>query len=279
MKYNLGLIGYPVEHSLSPWIHEQLLSNAGLIGEYTSIEIEPDSFSTKILTLKDRNIDGFNVTVPYKEKIIPFLDEIDGEAQAMGAVNTVLNKHGKWIGFNTDGLGYLRSLQGKYPTLLANKKNPVLIIGAGGAARGIYYALVKAGFIKVDIANRTLEKACAVAGLKNDNTITACLSLDEAESALYKYAVIIQTTSIGMKPEENRAIMKLDQLMPGTIVSDIVYQPLQTQILKEAQEKGAHIHLGHMMLLYQAQYAFEIWTGQSVPIDNLDKKLQTILEG
>jgi len=278
MNYRLGVIGYPVKHSLSPWIHNRLLNIADLEGKYNVIEINPDHFSMQLLELKNKKINGFNVTVPYKEKIIPYLDEIDDEARVMGAVNTVLQKNNKWIGFNTDGKGYLRSLENKFPGILKNKMKSILIIGAGGASRGIYYALNSAGFKRIDIANRTLKNAESVVKVKNNQTKSSFLSIKEAESTLDKYEIIIQTTSVGMKPREHETIMKLDQLKPGTIVSDIVYQPIMTSFLQEAKERKASIHLGHSMLLYQAQYAFEIWTKKLVPVDNLNKKLQAILE-
>src|SRR5699024_2231905 len=278
MNYRLGVIGYPVKHSLSPWIHNRLLNIADLEGKYNVIEINPDHFSMQLLELKNKKINGFNVTVPYKEKIIPYLDEIDDEARVMVAVNTVLQKNNKWIGFNTDGKGYLRSLENKFPGILKNKMKSILIIGAGGASRGIYYALNSAGFKRIDIANRTLKNAESVVKVKNNQTKSSFLSIKEAESTLDKYEIIIQTTSVGMKPREHETIMKLDQLKPGTIVSDIVYQPIMTSFLQEAKERKASIHLGHSMLLYQAQYAFEIWTKKLVPVDNLNKKLQAILE-
>src|SRR5699024_2337850 len=115
--YQFGLIGYPIKHSLSPWIHEQFLQKASLDGSYSIIEINPDqNFEEQINHMRNRNMDGFNVTVPYKQKIIPYLDEIDEEANKMGAFNTVVNRDGKWIGYNTDGMGYLRSLEGRFPS-------------------------------------------------------------------------------------------------------------------------------------------------------------------
>src|SRR5699024_7476388 len=151
----------------SPWIHEQFLQKANLAGSYSIMEIDPEqNFAEQINHLKKRNMDGFNVTVPYKQQIIPYLDEVDEEANKMGAVNTVVNRDGKWIGYNTDGMGYLRSLEGRFPGLLQGKNKRILLIGAGGAARGIYYALVTAGFDQVDIANRTPESATKIADLK-----------------------------------------------------------------------------------------------------------------
>jgi len=139
----LGLIGFPIKHSLSPWIHEQFLQRTKLSGVYDIIEIDTNaSFSDAMEKLKNSQINGFNVTVPYKEKIIPYLDAIDEQAEKIGAVNTVKCESGKWTGYNTDGAGYVRSLWSKYPHLQEEKASNILLLGAGGAAKGIYHALL-----------------------------------------------------------------------------------------------------------------------------------------
>lgn len=276
MNFQLGLIGYPIKHSLSPWIHETFLEKTNLKGTYSIIEIEERSFAEEIEKLKERDIDGFNVTVPYKEKIIPFLDEIDPQASAIGAVNTVQNKDGKWIGYNTDGIGYMRSLISKYPELKKDKNIAILLLGAGGAAKGILHALVENGYTNITIANRSLDRASELAKANGQIEI---LPLNDAEANLAAYSLIIQTTSVGMKPNADRSIISLANVRKGAIVSDIVYQPLVTNFLKEASFHGARIHFGHTMLLYQAQYAFEIWTGIKPEIGTMDDELKTILEG
>jgi len=276
LNFQLGLIGYPIKHSLSPWIHETFLEKTNLKGTYSIIEIEERSFAEEIEKLKKRDIDGFNVTVPYKEKIIPFLDEIDPQASAIGAVNTVQNKDGKWIGYNTDGIGYMRSLISKYPELKKDKNIAILLLGAGGAAKGILHALVENGYTNITIANRSLDRASELAKANGQIKI---LPLNDAEANLAAYSLIIQTTSVGMKPNADRSIISLANVRKGAIVSDIVYQPLVTNFLKEASFHGARIHFGHTMLLYQAQYAFEIWTGIKPEIGTMDDELKTILEG
>lgn len=278
--YQLGLIGFPIKHSLSPWIHEQFLQKANLNGSYTLFEIKPEeSFSKVIDEIKQKGLDGFNVTVPYKQTIIPYLDEIDQEAKNIGAVNTVVNDNGRWIGYNTDGKGYLRSLESKFPNLLADKKQKILILGAGGAARGIYYALTASRFEHVDIANRTIESATEIAKLKEEHTNTHVLSLNEATNRIHEYDIFIQTSSVGMNPNHEDIIVPLHGMKLSSIVSDIVYQPIDTAILRQARSLGASVHFGHTMLLYQAQYAFEIWTGKRVSVGNMDEELQFILEG
>lgn len=282
MSLQFQLIGYPIQHSLSPWIHERFLSKANLQGTYEINEIDPQhSFEEKIMEMKNnKELNGFNVTVPYKQKIIPYLDSLDKNAKTLGAVNTVLNKDGKWIGYNTDSTGYVRALETKYPELTKERKSKhVLILGAGGAARGIYCGLDFAGYVNIDIANRTTEKAWEIAELRSELTNTDILTLKEAENNLLKYDIIIQTTSVGMKPNTENTIIHLKSIKKDVIVSDIVYQPIKTKFLKEAENLGARIHYGHTMLLYQGLYAFEIWTGLSVDINNMDEELQQVLEG
>lgn len=278
--YRFGLIGFPIKQSLSPWIHENFLKRVNMQGDYSLIEIDPENnFKEEIDKLKTKELDGFNVTVPYKQKIIPYLDNIDMEAEKIGAVNTVVHKEGKWFGYNTDGKGYIRSLENKFPNAFARKDVRVLIVGAGGAARGIYYAFVTKGIKHIDITNRTLESAKDIAELALSSTSTSILSLTEAEKKVHQYDVIIQTTSVGMKPEKQTSIMSLDGIKKDSIISDIVYQPIETAFLKQARTLGAAIHYGHTMLLYQAQYAFEIWTNKRVPMNKMDKELERILKG
>ncbi|MFD2630897.1 shikimate dehydrogenase [Oceanobacillus kapialis] len=279
MDYRLGLIGYPVEHSLSPWIHESFMKQIAVKGSYTKYEIPlSDDFSKRIANIKKEGLQGFNVTVPYKQRIIPFLDKIDSIAGEIGAVNTVSFEDGLWVGYNTDGFGYLRSLEMEFPALMENTAIRILLVGAGGACRGIYHTFANAGFRNVDIANRTIEKAEDITK-KHEKLNTKVFTLEEAAERTDQYDLIIQTSSVGMKPGIEEKIIQLDRLKKGAIVSDIVYQPIKTAFLKQAKESGAAIHFGHTMLLYQAQYAFEIWTGKRVPIDDMDKKLKLLLEG
>lgn len=273
--YRLGLIGYPIRHSLSPWIHEQFLQRNGLTGKYELMEISPEAdFAAEMENLKAMELDGWNITVPYKEKILPYLDELDASASQVGAVNTVVRREGRLIGYNTDGTGYVRSLLHHYPHLAEIKGSKVLLLGAGGAAKGIYHALLLAGFTNLTVANRTLDKAAAIVQEEAD-----VLTLREAEAELNQFRLVIQTTNVGMKPNTDDTVISLNQLHRDTVVSDIVYQPLRTKLLKEAEAAGASVHCGHTMLLYQAQHAFEIWTGHLTDTIDMDTQLQAILEG
>ncbi|WP_430785129.1 shikimate dehydrogenase [Virgibacillus flavescens] len=279
MKYRFGLIGYPVTHSLSPWIHAEFMKRAGLNGSYELYEIKPnDSFNNKIKELKNEKLNGFNITAPYKKTIMPFLDELDKQAEAIGAVNTVVNENGKWVGYNTDGDGYLRSLVSVFPSISSAKYSKIIILGAGGAARAILYTLFENGFKNIDIANRSLQSASELKAYYNLRD-TRTLTLSEAEKTLGEYDIIIQTTSVGMGISQFDKIVEITKLPNSSIVSDIIYKPVKTSFLQQADILGARIHYGHSMLLYQAQYAFELWTGIRVPLEKMEQDLLKKLEG
>lgn len=277
--YRFGLIGYPISHSLSPWIHSSFLKQVNQEGVYDLFEVAPDeSLEVALEKLKKKGINGCNVTVPYKEQIIPFLDHIDQEAKNIGAVNTIVFKDGKTHGYNTDGKGYVRSLKTQFP-LVFDQDVRVLIIGAGGAARGIYRALLDMNCTEISIANRTLSTAKNITQMNETTIVSHALSLEDAEEKLSLYDVVIQTTSVGMKPRDQEMIISLTNIQKDTIVSDIVYQPIETQFLKEAANRQCRIHYGHTMLLYQAQYAFELWTNKHPEIGLMAEELQNVLEG
>lgn len=280
MFYQLGLIGYPVEHSLSPWIHQSFLKNAHLQGRYDLIEVHPEkSLGDILLELKEQHYTGFNVTVPYKQKIMPYLDKIDTSAEHIGAVNTVIYRDGNWIGYNTDGFGFVRALEYRYPEVIEKTNIQVLLIGAGGAARGIYAALQMKDVERIDIANRTRTNALKIANQDQTKVKTDIYSLEESEKRLNQYDIIIQTTDVGMKPKQHKSIISLQNLEQPNIICDIVYQPISTNFLKNAKQRGAKILQGHLMLLFQAQRAFEIWTNQAVSIGKMDEQLKQLLEG
>ncbi|MRG86666.1 shikimate dehydrogenase [Salinibacillus xinjiangensis] len=280
MGYELGVIGNPIKHSLSPWIHGQFMEMAEVEGRYLPYEIQEEQLEERISEFKLMKMDGFNVTIPYKEKIMELIDEVEESAKSIGAVNTVVYKNGKLIGYNTDGKGYISSLKNSYPDLFdqtGDKK--VLMIGAGGAARGIYDALNREGFTMIDIANRTLERAEKIRSIKQPDVDTTILSLQKAEENISKYDLIVQTTNIGMTPDVGLMPIELQNIRNNTVISDIIYNPIETKFLQTAKKKGARIHYGHGMLLYQAALAFELWTGQKVDPSNLLERLEQKLKG
>ncbi|WP_217586772.1 shikimate dehydrogenase [Lentibacillus saliphilus] len=280
MVLRLGLIGHPIQHSFSPWIHQHFLKQIAVKGSYRLKNIAPDCFNEQTVSSAKAELqDGFNVTVPYKRAIMPYLDQLDERAARVGAVNTVVHQNGKWIGYNTDGIGYIKGLQEAYPAQTRDMSIRILVIGAGGAARAIYDALIVQQYEYIDIANRTLEAAEQLATeLASSGITTRVMSLEAAEKELSRYDLIIQTTTMGMKPGPEHSVIALERMKQAAIASDIVYQPIHTAFLKEAGERGGNIHYGHHMLLYQAQYAFKLWTGHWVKLGSLPDRMKRQLE-
>jgi shikimate dehydrogenase len=259
MKKVYAVIGDPIAHSMSPAIHNDAFEKEGIDAEYLAFHVKPDGLEDAVKGMKALGVCGFNITLPHKETVIPFLDEVDELARAIGAVNTVVNKDGRLIGYNTDGIGYIKALEEELTGELTTKKT--LIIGAGGAARAIYFTLVKEGVKQVDIANRTKERAVTlVSECPYDNSSEA-FTIMEAEERVAEYDLIIQTTSIGMSPNVDNTPLDVTNMKASACVSDIIYNPLQTKILVEAEQNGAHVQNGVGMFAYQGAIAFQIWTG------------------
>jgi shikimate dehydrogenase len=256
MKKLLAVLGKPIGHSLSPIMHNNECMELNLPYHYLAFEVEENDLCSAIDGLRSLKCRGFNVTIPYKEKVIPFLDDIDYEAKAIGAVNTVVNEEGKLVGYNTDGRGFIAALQNKCGDW---KQKRILVIGAGGAARAIYISLVRNGATVVDIANRNIDKASM---LKNDAEAknTTIRTIEEVSSHLHLYDIIINTTPVGM--EFNGEIpITLDNVRKSTLLSDIIYTPMQTTWLMQGEQKGLPIMNGLEMFVQQGALAFEYWTG------------------
>lgn len=252
MKKWYAVIGDPIAHSLSPFMHDLWFEEHGVNGTYIPIHVEPDKLGQAVDSMKALGISGFNITLPHKQSIIPFLSKMDETAIVMNAVNTVTCEGDQLTGWNTDGDGFVKSLF-MHPVELDAK---VLVIGAGGAARGIAFALKRAGFEDVTITNRTYRRAEELAAA----TRSAALTLKDAEGSLGEFSIIIQTTSVGLA--ENEALpLSLGGLKPQTLVADIIYNPLETPFLKAAKEKDCTIINGVGMFVYQGAIAFEKWTG------------------
>lgn len=217
--------------------------------------------------LKLLNIKGFNVTIPHKVAILPFLDEIDETAKLIGAVNTVVNINGRLIGYNTDGNGYVESLQAVLTKSM--KEHRYLIIGAGGAARAIYYTLASRGCIDIDVCNRTIENAGTLVQECPYEVNSKALSIIDAEDHLENYDVIIHTTSVGLHPNVTASPIKLEKAARHCVVSDIVYNPIKTKLLQNAEERGLITHNGVGMFVHQAALSFELWTAQKPNIKTM----------
>lgn len=253
MKKWFAVIGNPISHSLSPNMHETWLKQLSIEASYIPIQVEQDHLEQAVKSLKLLGCSGWNVTVPFKEEIIPFLDEVDDSAKGIGAVNTVVKTlENKYIGYNTDGLGFIESLGS------IKSDHNILMIGAGGAARGIAHAFKSLGFTQLTIANRTLEKAKV---LVDELKIGQAVTLDEAENTLNKFDIVVQTTPLGMKNNDASLPIKLNLLKGNAIVADIVYNPLVTPFLEEAKKYNVQTINGLGMLVHQGALAFSYWNG------------------
>ncbi|PLS15160.1 shikimate dehydrogenase [Bacillus sp. M6-12] len=259
MKKIYGVMGDPIKHSMSPDIHNDAFARNGIDACYHHFHVKAEQLDEAVKGMKAIGVAGFNVTVPHKTAILPLLDEVDEMAHAMGAVNTVKNVNGRYIGYNTDGAGFVTALKERFRGELASLKT--LMVGAGGAARGIYYALSREGAANIDICNRTLENAKRLIEDCPYRNESKALSIQEAEQRVRSYDLIIQTTSIGMSPDVNSVPLNLDLISEHAFVSDIIYNPLETKLMKTAREKGAAVQNGVDMFVCQAALAFEIWTG------------------
>jgi len=259
-----GIFGYPIEHTLSPAMHNAAFKDLKLDYCYVPFLVHPESLKIAVEAIRALHIRGVNITIPHKEKVIPFLDVIDEEASFIGAVNTIVNDDGKLTGYNTDGRGFIQSLVEK-SIFVENKK--VLIIGAGGAARAIgYYLSQKAE--QIFIYGRTKEK---VAKLVNDLKALnpQILSIENIPDD-GRFEIIINATPLGMKDDDplpfNTEFLRKEQ-----IVCDLIYK--KTHLIQDALKKGCIAVDGTGMLLWQGAIAFELWTGKSPDINLMRKVL------
>ncbi len=257
-----GLIGYPVSHSKSPKIHDFWIAEHGLDAEYKLFTTPPARVRQVVKRMRDKGAAGFNVTVPHKLSVMEFLDEIDPIATRIGAVNTVVRKGDKLIGSNTDAYGFITNLRQGLGDL-APYLQYVVILGAGGATRAAMLALLEAGAKTITLTNRTQEKAEDLASEFAAAFPAAKISVvdwDSREKILRDASLLINTTSLGMVSHH---LLHIDvkQLPREAAVHDIVYAPLETELLKNAEKRGIKTVDGLGMLLYQAQKAFELWHG------------------
>ncbi|PFD45654.1 shikimate dehydrogenase [Bacillus cereus] len=272
MKQLYGVIGNPIGHSLSPVMHNDAFEHLNMDAHYHAFLVEEETLGEAVKGLKALGISGFNVTTPHKVAIMEYLDEVAPLAEQIGAVNTVVHREGKLIGYNTDGIGFVRALQSISKDPLQEKR--ILLIGAGGASRAIYFSLADVGVKAIDIANRTVNKAENLIAGCMGNVNSHALSLERAAEVQGEYDIIIQTTTIGMHPHVEYTPLEIRSLKQGTIVSDIIYNPFETKILGDAKEQGATIQNGIDMFVYQGALAFEMWTG-CVP--NIDRMKQLVM--
>ena len=269
MSNTYAVIGDPIDHSLSPNIHNAAFRHLKLEHTYIAYKIPAGELSAGIEALKAIKIAGFNVTIPHKIEMMKFLDEMDTTCKVIGAVNTVLNEDGKLKGYNTDMIGFLDPIKKRN---LIIKDSQVLLLGAGGAARAIVTAMVKEKASKITIVNRTLENANKLAEFaKKIGGDVDIVSIHEANKLITDYKFIINSTSIGMRNEPSP--ISTENISKDSIVYDIVYQPINTELIKKSKENGATIIYGYEMLLSQAACSFEIWHKTEAPYDVMKKAL------
>jgi len=283
-----GIFGYPVEHSFSPAMHNAAFKDMGLDYSYLPFSVRPEDLAGAVSSIRYLNLAGVNVTVPHKQAVAGLVDRLSPAARLSGAVNTIVNSRGVLTGHNTDGLGFVRSLEEEAGTEITS--GPALIIGAGGAARAVAVALALNGAPALFITNRTREKAADLCELINNNTGCRASVLGWPEpapqggegwvEALGTAAFIVQTTSIGMHPNTVEfPPVPFNLLNRGHVAVDLVYNPGRTAFMKLCEAAGCRFLNGIGMLLHQGVMAFELWTGRTPPVDVMREALHRCLEG
>jgi len=272
-----GIIGYPVEHSLSPLMQTAAFRHLSIAAVYVPFEVKPEELEDAVKGLKALSVKGFNVTVPHKEEVARLVDYLDEDAELLGAVNTVKREGSSFVGYNTDAEGFLRSLLEEGVEL---KGKRAVMFGAGGAARAVGYALLKGGVKFLSIVNRSFPKAKEVGELlgKLGNVLVYPLKESTVEVLLEEADLIVNTTSVGMKEGEPQ-LFDYSRIPPGITVVDIIYNPPMTPLLKAAKEKGCKVVNGLGMLVHQGAVAFEIWTGKKAPTGVMERVLKEELYG
>ena len=269
----IGLFGHPIDQSMSPAMHNLAFTETGLPYLYCAFDIAPSLIGEAVAAARTLRMAGFNVTIPHKQSIIPYLDDVDVSAKKSGAVNTVVNDSGRLIGYNTDGIGYVSSLETEMQ--IAVKDMKIAVIGAGGAARGIVLSLIDRGCSQIILYNRTRERAELVA--EDFKEFAALCVEDQIQSALSKADVVINATSVGMYPNTDEIPLDPLYIESRHIVSDIIYNPYETRLIKQARDRGARIHRGLGMFVHQGAIAFQKWTGSEPPVQAMYQYVKQIL--
>jgi len=277
----VGLIGYPVKHSISPYFQQAALDYYHLDIRYQLWETAPEELSSRVIGLREHENSGANVTTPYKEKVLPLLDEIDELANLIGAVNTIAKRGNKLLGFNTDAHGFITALrsEGKFEP----EGVEAVILGAGGVARAVCFSLVQNKVSSLTIMDGILDKSKALAehinryvtraGLKTRIAVLPWQSVNSADT-FERCRLIVHCTTIGMKysPQQEQSALSGDVIPEGVLVYDLVFNPRLTPLLQLAQQARANILGGLPMLVYQGAASFELWTGKKAPVDIMFNK-------
>ena len=272
------LLGTPVSHSISPMMHNEAFRLLGLDYVYLCFDTKNADLGNLVQSLKEMNVFGFNLTMPDKERIIPYLDELSPAARMIGAVNTVKNEGGRLIGHNTDGIGYMRSVA---DTGYDAASGAMTLFGAGGAASSIAIQAALDGVPRLYIVNRrgrSWDNANRLAHVINQNTACNASVIDMADTesvtgCIRDSRLLTNATSMGMAPNTDLSpISDTACFHQDLLVSDIIYNPRRTKLLLQAQEAGCTVSNGMYMLLYQGAAAFRIWTGQDMPVEEIRRK-------
>lgn len=266
----LGVFGHPVAHSLSPVMHNAAIEALNIDYIYVPFHVLPQDLERSVGALRCLNIAGVNVTIPHKERVIPFLDETSDYARLIASVNTVTNADGRLSGDTTDGPGFLRSAEAEWGSLSGAR---VLILGAGGSAKAVAYALAAID-CSIVVANRTFERAVQLAeGLGTAfpaRSRAVGLEPDMLAEEIGKADLLVNTTSVGMHPDTGGIPLPPELLRPGLLVYDLVYNPVRTRLVSESEARGARAMSGLKMLVYQGALSLEIWTGLEPPLDVME---------
>ena len=274
-----GIIGDPIEHIMSPVMHNAAFEKMKVDYFYVLFRVKREQLAKAIEDMRALNIRGLNVTIPHKVSIIPFLDKLDPMAEKIGAVNTVVNDDGILTGYNTDATGFLQVLleRGIEP-----KGKNIVILGAGGASRAISFILAERGSNLV-ILNRLLELdwaeelASKLSKIFTKEVEALELNRENLAGALDKANILVNATSVGMTPNIDQTPVTSELLKPELIVFDIVYNPIRTRLLREAEQAGAETISGIDMLVWQGALAFEKWIGLKAPIELMRKEVIKVL--
>ena len=270
----VGIIGDPVEHSLSPPMHNAAFKHLNMDYVYVPFHVKKGMVGDAISGAKSLDITGLNVTIPHKTEVIKYIDTLDKSAELIGAVNTIKFKDGHAKGYNTDGKGAVKAIE--EVSSVKNKK--VIVLGAGGAARAISFQILIDGAESLVIANRTLKNAAQLQEdvvKKLDARVESVDLGEKLENELSSADILINTTPIGMYPHvDQEPLVKAELMHENMIVKDCVYNPLQTGLLKEAEICGAKTISGLKMLIYQGIESFRIWTGVTPPVEIFEDSLK-----
>jgi len=275
-----GLIGDPVEHTMSPVMHNAAFRETGIDYLYVPFRVKKEELDKAIEGMRALNIKGLNVTIPHKVAVLQLLDKLDPLAEKIGAVNTIVNDDGVLSGYNTDATGFLQALLERE---IEPKGKNVVILGAGGASRAISFILADRGAHLV-ILNRLLELDWAEELAKRISQIFSRkvealeLNKENLTRVLEKTDILVNATSMGMSPNIDETPVTADLLKPGLIVYDIVYNPAKTRLLREAEAAGAKTIGGVDMLVWQGALAFEKWTGRKAPVELMKEEAIKLLQ-